>query len=506
MYPHELTLEETWSAVKHLPEFKRFQKYGFTTIKYIRCDGSTFPDLSKAKDENEKRQFLIRRECRGITFNDKTQKCVGRRFHKFFNLNEKEETLVENINFKRNFYVIEKLDGSLISPLVVNDEVRYLTMSGFTDFTNEIAYYLEKEKLKEKYEKFSKTMIERGKTPLLEFCDSNNAIVIKYNKTHLTLLNIRDIKTGEYGSYEENSKIAEEFGIPMVKRWKDAPTDVVTLLQAISLQKDKEGYVICFDEGDMYKCKTHYYACAHGISPNAKILNERIILKAICQNVIDDVISTTNFSMDRRKAILGWKEEAEQKIKDKSKIIKDVTKDSKNTFDVLLVEFLEENKSDDEVELMRSFVIKLTSDFNFRKERVEFFKWLELEGLQNVGKPKKNDKPKIIREYISEVIIEEEDEDYEEEEIDFDSFENLENDEQEKVDPVEVVICPMCKTPAEYCEFQKEWDDCKVWMEKHHPEILKKITESKQQDKDRKKKVQTLDNTKKNKNKSKKKK
>ena len=44
----------------------------------------------------------------------------------------------------------------------------------------------------------------------------------------------------------------------------------------------------------MYKCKTHYYACAHGISPNAKILNERIILKAICQNVIDDVISTTN--------------------------------------------------------------------------------------------------------------------------------------------------------------------------------------------------------------------
>ena len=46
MYPHELTLEETWAAVKDLGEFKRFSKYGFTTIKYIRCDGSTFPGLN----------------------------------------------------------------------------------------------------------------------------------------------------------------------------------------------------------------------------------------------------------------------------------------------------------------------------------------------------------------------------------------------------------------------------------------------------------------------------
>ena len=114
-------------------------------------------------------------------------------------------------------------------------------MSGFTDFTNEIAFYLEKEKLKDQYEKFSRSMIEQGKTPLLEFCDSRNAIVIKYQKTHLTLLNIRDIKTGEYNSYEENSKIAKEFGIPMVDKWGDAPTDPITLLQAISLQKDKEG-------------------------------------------------------------------------------------------------------------------------------------------------------------------------------------------------------------------------------------------------------------------------
>jgi hypothetical protein len=96
MFPHTLTLKETWDAVRHLDEFKRFEKYGYTTIKYIRCDGSTFPDISTAKTEEEKRKLLLRRECRGITFNSKTGECVGRRFHKFFNLNEKIETLVSN--------------------------------------------------------------------------------------------------------------------------------------------------------------------------------------------------------------------------------------------------------------------------------------------------------------------------------------------------------------------------------------------------------------------------
>jgi hypothetical protein len=176
----------------------------------------------------------------------------------------------------------------------VNDELHYLTMSGFTDFTNEIAFFLEKEKLKEKYEKFSRRMIELGKTPLLEFCDSKNTIVIKHKETHLTLLNIRDIKTGEYFTHKENVKIAQEFGIPVVNVWEDPPKDPYKLLKEITTQKDKEGYVICFEDGDMYKCKTHYYACAHGISPSAKILNERIILKAICQDVIDDVISSSD--------------------------------------------------------------------------------------------------------------------------------------------------------------------------------------------------------------------
>jgi hypothetical protein len=40
----------------------------------------------------------------------------------------------------------------------------------------------------------------------LEFCDSKNTIVIKHKETHLTLLNIRDIKTGEYFSSKGTSR------------------------------------------------------------------------------------------------------------------------------------------------------------------------------------------------------------------------------------------------------------------------------------------------------------
>jgi hypothetical protein len=166
----------------------------------------------------------------------------------------------------------------------------------------------------------------------------------------------------------------------------------------------------------------------------------------------------------------------------------------------LLEHFETSKEEEDHVEIMRSFVIKLTSDFNFRKERNEFFKWLQMEGLPNVEKVKeKKVKPK--REYLSEVIIQEEDE--EDVEIDFESFEDLDKVYEDKVEPLKVILCPYCKTPSEFCEFNKDWKNCQEWMQTNCPEILKEILESKEKDKAKKKKIQTLDNSKKDNSKKK---
>jgi RNA ligase len=76
---------------------------------------TTFPRVISACD-------AIRRECRGLVF-DKNGWILARRFHKFFNLNEREETLARNVDFSKPHSVLAKIDGSMISPVIINGEI-----------------------------------------------------------------------------------------------------------------------------------------------------------------------------------------------------------------------------------------------------------------------------------------------------------------------------------------------------------------------------------------------
>ena len=68
----------------------------------------------------------IRRECRGLLVCSRTGRVIARRFHKFFNVHELQETSIENMENifaqeleKGNILeVTDKLDGSLVSPFV----------------------------------------------------------------------------------------------------------------------------------------------------------------------------------------------------------------------------------------------------------------------------------------------------------------------------------------------------------------------------------------------------
>ena len=61
--------------------------------------------------------------------------------------------------------------------------------------------------------------------------------------------------------------------------------------------------------------------------------------------------------------------------------------------------------------------------------------------------------------------------------------------------PLNVVYCGVCGLPPEYAMFQRDYplDDCKRWLEEHHPDLYTKIyeegdEESKDQKKMKKKK------------------
>ena len=71
-------------------------------------------------DEQTKTDWKIRRECRGLIFHAETGKLLSRRFHKFFNVNELDETDAEVIDLSKPYVLLEKLDGSFIAPYFTN--------------------------------------------------------------------------------------------------------------------------------------------------------------------------------------------------------------------------------------------------------------------------------------------------------------------------------------------------------------------------------------------------
>jgi T4 RnlA family RNA ligase len=378
-FPKGITLQETLEAIRHNDAFKTYKtREGFTFVKYHSNDPDTFPDLNSAKDDQELRRFQILRECRGITFDAKGT-CIARRFHKFFNINEREETDCDKLDWDRPFYLIEKLDGSLVSPLLVGKDILFTTMAGFTEFTTSVDKYLLYAKVI-KYTEFCKEMIKLGKTPLFEWCHSENPQVINYPRSHLTLLNIRDIDTGIYMKFDEIEKYSETYKIPLARR-KDTKKKGLELVEEIYQEKQIEGYVIVFeDTGEMYKCKTYFYMCAHGLFPQARNLNSRLLLQAVCQNCLDDILSTVKFSPQKKHTILFWAKDANDRITGKAKKLSDLlSKDDKTDLELQLADFASIKNIKDPDELIRAFLTHKC----LKEKNHDCLEWL---GLKDINK------------------------------------------------------------------------------------------------------------------------
>jgi len=46
-----------------------------------------------------------------------------------------------------------------------------------------------------------------------------------------------------------------------------------------------------------------------------------------------------------------------------------------------------------------------------------------------------------------------------------------------KLQPVQVLYCPVCSMPAEYCEFSPDFEKCKPWLIKNAPELYPQLVE-----------------------------
>lgn len=239
---------------------------GYSVINYVYAMERTFDSA-------------IALECRGLMFGPDGD-LIARPFHKFFNLGEKR--LPQEEPWEQAHLVLDKLDGSMIHPALVKGEMVFMTRMGVTDH-GRTALSLASDGVRA----LARDMLEAGFTAIFEYTGPENRIVVPYDVPELTLLAVRDIRTGRYLPMDEVRRIAGRHDVPVVQAFGSVD-DVAKFVTDARALEGLEGYVIAFEDGHRVKIKADLYALQH--QALADIAQEKNLLGLIARDALDDVV------------------------------------------------------------------------------------------------------------------------------------------------------------------------------------------------------------------------
>lgn len=262
--------------------FREIVRGDFTIFNYVVQFDGTFPSFTGDVEQDQIAAIL--RECRGLTFATDTGEVVIRKFQKFFNVNEREETQAASIDWSKSHVILEKLDGSMLTPYLSTDgELHWHTKMGRTDVARPVEDFVRKNSV---LEEFSRHQIAHGRTAIFEWCSPQQKIVIDYPDDQLILTAIRDNWSGTYYPYDVMVETATDWNIPVVKALGQV-ADHHTFLKDAALVDDMEGYVVRFDNGYMVKVKGDWYRQMHATKEALQF--EKDVWAMVLSDKIDDI-------------------------------------------------------------------------------------------------------------------------------------------------------------------------------------------------------------------------
>jgi RNA ligase len=295
------TLEQCREICKTNPEFREINKPGYIVFDYVISHSTTFDNP-------------LALEMRGIAFHA-DGKLAGLPLHKFFNYGEKPVEL--SINGHEE--VLEKLDGSMVRPIVLPDGSWVLgTRAGETDVSKLAQNYIESID-STKYKVFIDLCVEVGAWPVFEFWSPQNSVVLKYNQPFLKLLAVRG-PTGVYWNYENMVYFADNLEIPCAARSKHSFKET---LDSYADMTGIEGFVVRTETG-WVKLKTAEYCQLHKTLDGLKF--DKDVARMIIDGTIDDALALTpeprkSEIESLRKNIVGFILGASKEIKTISTIV-----------------------------------------------------------------------------------------------------------------------------------------------------------------------------------------
>jgi len=269
-FPEIRTIQDVLPHIEGRSEFIVAEREFGTVINYVVSMADTF-DMTGPGDLGG----AIRRECRGIIF-DTEGNIMSRPFHKFFNVNERLETMSHYIDMSAPHVIMEKMDGSMIRPVRLNGMVRLATKMGITD----IAIAAEELLTAEQYDWLDNVMLT-GVTPIFEYIAPTNKIVIEYGEPKLVLLAMRN---NFYGYYYMPHWTPFE----VVPQYGSVEGGLSEYIARAREMQGREGDIIRFADGHMLKIKNDWYVRIH--KTKDLIRSDRNIADIIVNEQLDDVL------------------------------------------------------------------------------------------------------------------------------------------------------------------------------------------------------------------------
>lgn len=300
-----LSVDIVKKAIEGKDEFRIFERDGFIVVDYMITKADTFmhedPELQK-----------VLRELRGIAFSADGQRVISRPYDKFFNIGEKEETFLSNIDFTQKHVVLNKLDGSMIRTIPVDCTTEFVggvgytkafrlgTRAGITNVSMQAEKFWVRPENYARYQALFEACEAMNATPIFEYVGPSNRIVLYYEQEDLILTAIRFRLSGEYVDYQNLKDFGAEHDINVAEPLFDSSEN---LTERIAKLQGLEGAVVRFETGFQVKCKADDYVDKHRAV--SQLQNEKDVLKLIFTNALDDVLPILN--EDMRKQVESYR-------------------------------------------------------------------------------------------------------------------------------------------------------------------------------------------------------
>jgi len=249
------------------------------------------PDHFWLQAEKEVKRFAwLRRNFRGVTFSEATGELLSLPLHKFFNINQTEDSQFD-LHKHKKATIYEKMDGSMIH-FFMHPDGRLLASTCRSSQTPQAQEALALANRDESVKELILQVIADGWTPIFEFVAAHNQIVVQYPKPRLVYLISRNRMTGDYHFDERFPDKTNSFEFSFV--------DVFSKLD----KTEFEGYVCHLEDSHgsplLLKAKTPWYMERHR-AVDALMRPAYTLYEVVYKGIMDDLIA---MAADSYKPIL----------------------------------------------------------------------------------------------------------------------------------------------------------------------------------------------------------